>query len=57
MEEREKSIRLSEHAKQQLVFRGATEEQVLDGIRTEAWEPAELGSLSVARISSSSHNE
>jgi len=43
MEEKGKSIRLSEHAKQQLVFRGATEEQVFDAIRSEEWEPAELG--------------
>jgi len=45
MEEKRKSIRLSEHAKQQLVFRGATEEQVFDAIRTEAWESAELDRL------------
>jgi len=45
VEEKGKSIRLSEHAKQQLVFRGATEVQVFDAIRTEARAPAELGRL------------
>lgn len=45
MEEKGKQIRLSEHAKQQLIFRGATEEQVFDVIRTEEWEHAELGRL------------
>jgi hypothetical protein len=45
MDEKEKPIRLSEHAKQQLVFRGAAEEQVFDAIRTEEWEFAELGRL------------
>ena len=45
MEKKEKSIRLSEHAKQQLVFRGATKKQVFDAIRTEAWDPAELDRL------------
>jgi hypothetical protein len=43
--EKEKLIRLSEHAKQQLEFRGATEQQVIEAIRTETWEPAEFGRL------------
>jgi len=38
-----KPIRLSAHAMQQLEFRGATEEQVIDTIRSETWEPAEHG--------------
>ena len=45
MEGKRKPIRLSEHAKQQLRFRGATEQQVIESIRTETWEPAELGRL------------
>jgi len=45
MKKKEKQIRLSEHAKQQLIFRGATEQQVIDAIRTQAWRPAELGRL------------
>ena len=45
MEEKGKSIRLSEHAKQQLQFRGATEQEVFEAIRTETWEPAEIGRL------------
>lgn len=40
-----KSVRLSEHARQQLQFRGSTEEEVVDTIRTAAWEPAELGRM------------
>jgi len=40
-----KPIRLSEHAKQQLQFRGATEEEVAQTIRMETWGPAELGRL------------
>jgi hypothetical protein len=43
--EKEKLIRLSQHAKQQLEFRGATEQQIVEAIRTETWEPAELGRL------------
>lgn len=39
------SIRLSGHAKSQLAFRGASEQEVLDAIRTSAWQPAELGRL------------
>ena len=45
MKEKGKPIRLSQHAKQQLIFRGATENQVIDAIRTQAWGPAELGRL------------
>ena len=45
MEGKRKPIRLSEHAKQQLRFRGATEQQVIESIRTETWKPAELGRL------------
>jgi len=40
-----KPIRLSEHAKQQLQFRGGTEQEVAQTIRTETWGPAELGRL------------
>ncbi len=38
-----KPIRLSSHAKQQLAFRGATEQEIAEAIRTESWQPAELG--------------
>jgi hypothetical protein len=31
------------HARQQLEFRGATEQQVIDTIRSETWEPAKHG--------------
>lgn len=40
-----KSIRLSEHAKRQLEYRGATEEEVFDTIRSQTWGSAELGRL------------
>lgn len=49
MQGKGKSIRLSEHAKQQLEFRGATEPQVIEAIRTETWEPAELGRFECRR--------
>jgi hypothetical protein len=37
-----KLIRLSEHAKQQLEYRGATKEQAVEAIRTGTWEPDEI---------------
>jgi hypothetical protein len=40
-----KRIRLSGHAKSQLIFRGASEQEVLEAIRMAAWQPAELGRL------------
>jgi len=40
-----KGIRLSGHARQQLDFRGASEEDVVDAIRTSDWEKADLGRL------------
>jgi len=43
-----KPIRLSGHAKEQLFFRGTTEEEVTETIRTSPWQPgqpAELGRL------------
>ena len=40
-----KPIRLSGHAKEQLVFRGTTEEEVIEAIKTSPWQPAELGRL------------
>ncbi len=40
-----KPIRLSGHAREQLIFRGATEEEVIETIRTSSWQPAELGRL------------
>jgi hypothetical protein len=41
----EKPIHLSGHARQQLGFRGASEQDVIESIRTSTWEPAELGRL------------
>lgn len=41
----EKPIRLTQHAKQQLSYRGTTEEEVKDTIRTCKWEPAELNRM------------
>jgi len=40
-----KPIHLSGHARSQLPFRGVTEEEIIDTIRSEAWSPAELGRL------------
>jgi len=40
-----KPIRLSGHARDNLRYRGATEEEVKEAIRTAPWGPAELGRL------------
>jgi hypothetical protein len=40
-----KPIRLSGHARQQLAFRGVTEEEITEAVRTAEWEPAELRRL------------
>jgi len=40
-----KPIRLSGHARSQLPFRGLTEEEIIETIRSEAWSPGELGRL------------
>ena len=36
---------ISEHTKEQLVFRGATEEEIIEAISTSSWQPAELGRM------------
>lgn len=36
-------IRLSQHAKQQLAYRGTTEGEIVEAIRTAPWQPADLG--------------
>ena len=33
------------HAREQIFFRGTTEEEVIETIRTSQWQPAELGRL------------
>ncbi len=38
-----KPIRLSGHARQQLVSRGASEDEIVAAIRSEEWQPAERG--------------
>lgn len=45
MADRAKPIRLSGHASAQILFRGATEDEVPDAIRDEPWGPAEFGCL------------
>ena len=40
-----KPIRFSGHAKEQIVFRGTTEEEVVKTIMNSTWQPAELGRL------------
>jgi len=40
-----KPIRLSGHAKEQLFFRGTTEEEVIETIKISPWQPAELARL------------
>jgi hypothetical protein len=40
-----KPIRCSGHAKQQLQFRGTTEQEIVEAIKSLSWHPAELGRL------------
>lgn len=40
-----KPIRFSGHARENMRFRGATEQEVVETIRTAPWVPAELGRL------------
>ena len=44
-----KPIILSGHARDQLVFRGATEEEIAIAIRSESWNSAEQGRLECRR--------
>ncbi len=45
MESDPPSIELSEHAREQLRFRGTTPAEVERAIRSSEWKPAELGRL------------
>lgn len=40
-----KPIRLSGHAKDQVIFRGTSEEEVIEAIETSEWQPAGLDRL------------
>jgi hypothetical protein len=40
-----KPIRFSNHAREQMRYRGATEQEVIEAISSAVWEPAELGRL------------
>ena len=40
-----KHIKLSQHAKIRATFRGATEEEIIDAIKTSPWQPSELNKL------------
>lgn len=40
-----KTVRLSDHARMQLYYRGATEEEIFDTIQTVKWQEAELNRL------------
>ena len=44
-----KPIRLSEHARSRLAYRGVTEDEVIETIRSSSWELAELGRLECGR--------
>ncbi|MBI3795610.1 MAG: hypothetical protein HY268_01385 [Deltaproteobacteria bacterium] len=45
MPQSQKLVRLSGHARGRLRGRGGTEEEVIEAIRTETWQPAEAGRL------------
>ncbi len=38
-----KPIRCSEHARENMLYRGATEQEVIDAIQTATWMPADKG--------------
>jgi hypothetical protein len=40
-----KPIRLSIHAQEQLLYRGVSEEEIIETIRNSKWKSAELGRL------------
>lgn len=40
-----KPIHLSGHSRENMRYRGATEEEVIEAIQTAPWRPAELGRL------------
>lgn len=44
-----KPVRLTGHARSQLVFRGTTEPEIVEAIRTSGWQPAERGRLECRR--------
>lgn len=50
MADQVKPIRLSGHASAQIRFRGTTEDEVVDAIRGEPWNPAELDRLECRKI-------
>jgi hypothetical protein len=45
MRRSDKSIRFSQHARDQLQLRGTTIKEVTEAITTETWQDAELGKL------------
>ncbi len=45
VEQTNKPIRLSQHAREQLISRGCNEEEIQETIRTANWGPAELNRL------------
>ncbi len=40
-----KPIRLSRHARVNMEYRGATEQEIIEAIQTAPWTPAEMGRL------------
>ncbi len=56
----DKPVRLSEHAKGRLLYRGATKEEIVECIKTSKWIPAELNRTQCSknfRFSSTSNNK
>ncbi len=45
----DKRIRLSRHAREQLKYRGCSEDEVIEAIKTEEWQPAEFERLECQR--------
>jgi hypothetical protein len=45
----DKPVRLSEHAKGRLLYRGATAEEIIECIKTAKWKPAKRGKLQCSK--------
>ncbi len=41
----QKAIFISGHARQQITFRGTSEQEIVEAIQTETWTPAQSGRL------------
>lgn len=50
VEPADKPIVLSRHAREQCAYRGCTEQEIAEVVRTTPWRPAELGRLECQKV-------